>query len=121
MKHEFYDVYTQLFEKSLTILRRTIKIKLKAIRFANKFLRYKDQGCKHTNEMLSRGLTTVLNDLKSCDSGSDGGYKFKPIEQEEVEYESSLFDTSLEDEEEISKGGCCASDNGSKGKKSKSL
>ena len=36
MKNEFYEIYTQIFESSLTLLRRTIHLKLKAIRHNNK-------------------------------------------------------------------------------------
>lgn len=31
MKNEFYEIYTQIFQNSLTILRRQIRIKLRAI------------------------------------------------------------------------------------------
>ena len=36
MKNEFYEAYSQLFENSYNNLRRTIRIKLKAIRYCNR-------------------------------------------------------------------------------------
>lgn len=38
MKNEFKEAYTCLFENSFTNLRRTIQVKLKAIRYSNKYL-----------------------------------------------------------------------------------
>ena len=38
MRNEFYEAYGQLFENSYNNLRRTIRIKLKAIRYTNKLL-----------------------------------------------------------------------------------
>ena len=37
MKNEFYDAYTVLFQNSFNRLRRTIMIKLKAIKYCDKF------------------------------------------------------------------------------------
>lgn len=38
MKNEFREAYTNLFENSFTNLRRTILVKLKAIRYSNKYI-----------------------------------------------------------------------------------
>lgn len=45
MKNEFREAYTNLFQNSFTNLRRTIQVKLKAIRYSNKFLmRYSEDS-----------------------------------------------------------------------------
>lgn len=36
MKNEFYEIYTQIFENSLTLLKRTMFLKLRAINHVNK-------------------------------------------------------------------------------------
>lgn len=36
MKNEMYQAYTDVFSNCLNVLKRTIRIKLKAIRFANR-------------------------------------------------------------------------------------
>lgn len=36
MKNEFYEIYTQIFENSLTVLRRLSRFKFKAIKYSNK-------------------------------------------------------------------------------------
>ena len=49
MKNEFYEIYTQIFENSMTILRRTIKIKLKAIQFYNQKMKITMQAKSSDN------------------------------------------------------------------------
>ena len=39
MKKEFREAYMNLFQNSFNNLRRTIQVKLKAIRFSNKFMK----------------------------------------------------------------------------------
>lgn len=39
MKNELYEAYTDVFNNSLNLLQRTIRIKLKALRFCQRFMR----------------------------------------------------------------------------------
>lgn len=41
LKNELYEAYTEVFNNSLSSLRRTIRIKLKAIRYSNKYMKEK--------------------------------------------------------------------------------
>lgn len=43
MKNELYEAYTEVFNNSLSNLRRIIRIKLKAIRYSNKYNQINDK------------------------------------------------------------------------------
>lgn len=82
MKNEFREAYTTVFENSFTNLRRTIQVKLKAIRYSNKYM---TRG-SDVNGMSFRYHGTMLNDrLKQND--------FEPIDQVDMEEASSDFDS----------------------------
>lgn len=106
MKNEFYYAYTQLFQNSFNRLRRTIRIKLKAIKYCEK----NHYGCPtETNEFArlkklnSVRPTRLLDELKiqrHQQHSSQYEFIFDPITQHEVDNESSLFYSSPESDEE---------------------
>lgn len=91
MKNEFREAYTNLFENSFTNLRRSIQVKLKAIRYSNKYMARGING----QDMNFKHIGTILPENKSS-------MMFEPIEQIELEDASSDFDTSDSLEKEMS-------------------
>jgi hypothetical protein len=81
MKNEFREAYTTVFENSFTNLRRTIQVKLKAIRYSNKYM---TRG-SNANGMSFRYAGTIMNDHNMNE--------FEPIDQADMEDASSDFDT----------------------------
>lgn len=55
MKNEFREAYTNLFENSFTNLRKAILVKLKAIKYSNKYLTPLER------ENLIRSFTRIKN------------------------------------------------------------
>lgn len=111
MKNEFYEAYCQIFENSFNHLRRTIRIKLKAIRYTTQYIlpniESQQQAVadapvskKKRNHTSYKGdLIDHITEEKKQDL-PQSGFEFKPIEQREVDEESSLF-YSTDSEEEI--------------------
>ena len=101
MKNEFYEAYGQLFENSYNMLRRTIRIKLKAIRYTNRILS-KVPKIMHTNTPLSqltKGDGNLLDQIQAeKQTGFPADFVFKPIQQREVDEESSMFYSSSPEE-----------------------
>ena len=66
MKNEFYEVYTQIFEYSLTLLRRTMMIKLKAIKFSEQQLKNKGRSLKKKAQiqLVFPGQKKTINFLR---------------------------------------------------------
>ena len=59
MKNELYEAYTDIFSNSLNNLRRTIRIKLKAIRYSNKFIN------SDPADQLTKSMTIYFQDQKT--------------------------------------------------------
>ena len=104
MKNEQYDAYTDVFNNSLNNLRRTIRIKLKAIRYSNKQTQKKhehDENCGaqpiSLQSMKSNSIKISLSNMLKDKLNEQLQYLvFRPIEQYEVDEESSIFYTSSE-------------------------
>ena len=96
MKNEFREAYTKLFENSLTNLRRIIQVKLKAIRYSNKYL-LRDSEMGQPSYKTFGGLSSISLDKKMKQ------IKFDPINQNEVEdCESNIASTSNDEDEKSS-------------------
>lgn len=88
MKNEFYDAYTELFQNSFNRLRRTIRIKLKAIKYCDKH-----NIAKTKTKVITEDVKMASQKTVSVRSVTDD-FVFQPICQEEVDKESSLFYSS---------------------------
>lgn len=65
MKNEFYDAYTQLFQNSFNRLRRTIRIKLKAINYCDKFNVLDQQNKNKLKKLTSvKQAENILDEFK---------------------------------------------------------
>ena len=72
MKNEFREAYVNLFENSFTNLRRIIQVKLKAIRYSNKYLLSKE-GNKQNYKVFGKMRESVLEkNIKR--------YNFEPVD-----------------------------------------
>ena len=91
MKNEFREAYTNLFENSFTNLRRAILVKLKAIRYSNKYLSSFDdeKGYKSFTKLQDKNINQ--RNYKDLD--------FDPINQSEIEDGSSDFCSSSDSDE----------------------
>lgn len=110
MKNEFYEAYSQLFENSYNNLRRIIRIKLKAIRYCD---RHTNCDGKHDHSQLGEGMRrastiyrmSVVNEevfekiMAEKDIEFPSDFVFRPIEQYEVDEESSMFYSSQSGED----------------------
>lgn len=106
MKNEFYDAYTELFQNSFNRLRRTIRIKVKAIKYCEKFDFSNHTAQKRIetqNKMKTKFFGTQLHEelkVHNKDNNIDiDGFVFDPILQDEVDEQSSLFYSSEESSE----------------------
>lgn len=89
MKNEFREAYTNLFDNSFTNLRRIIMVKLKAIRYSNKFLM-----CGHNNGQPSFRTFGKMSGKYLDGNNMSTRFKFEPIDQNEIEDCSSDFCSS---------------------------
>ena len=92
MKNEFKEAYNNIFENSFTHLRRTIQVKLKAIKYSNKYLMSENK--KHMQASVKKMFTFSGEQLMSKKLQD---LNFEPIEQNEIEEYSSNFDSSSDD------------------------
>lgn len=68
MKNELYEAYTDVFNNSLNNMRRIIRIKLKAIRYSNKFMKEVKHG-QHKKQMsVDRIITKKYQDNTDTES-----------------------------------------------------
>lgn len=68
MKNEFYEAYGQLFENSYNNLRRTVRIKMKAIRYTNRHLNRGPMLCKTTRAtigQIAKGDGNILDQIEA--------------------------------------------------------
>ena len=81
MKNEFYDAYTQLFQNSFNRLRRTIRIKLKAIKYCDRCNFHKIHESQQLRKLKSLRPTQLLDELKMQKDAQDGNkeFVFEPI------------------------------------------
>ena len=99
MKNEFMEAYQYLFENTYNRLRRTIKVKLKAINYCNKYM-YRDEehyGDKRRYKGL--GGEMLVNKIKEqVKNPFPEGFVLKPVDAREVDEDSEIFYTSSEND-----------------------
>ena len=97
MKNEFREAYMNLFENSFCNLRRTIQVKLKAIRYANKHLKL---GTLNNDTIYKNSMTfkQQVTKFEKCQKKCN----FEPIDQLELENSDEEFNTTSEEDEDLS-------------------
>lgn len=99
MQNQFYEAYTELFKNSFNQLRRTIKIKLMAIKYCEKFECAKTKSTTLTKQVKDYSPSETFTEGKKKkqlkeESKMDPDFVFNPVSQAEVDCESSLFYSS---------------------------
>lgn len=108
MKNEFMEAYQYLFENTYNRLRRTIKVKLKAIKYCNKYMYRDDAYYGDSRRFKGMGGEILVDKIKeTVRNPFPDGFILKPIDAREVDEDSEIFYTSSECES----GSSCESRN----------
>lgn len=87
MQNEFREAYANLFDNALTSLRRTISVKLKAIRYLNKNSLYNNYNDSNINYNNKSNIAKSYHEIRNITSETSDYTKIdlQPISQIEIE------------------------------------